>query len=199
MDSLLVDGSIPSRVAEIDARSRFRRIARTSTGSTSGHNGCPSRPSSSCVISRGEQGQLIFYALDPLQGQGKEIIRTKLGEPKDLEWSISPDGSHIAIASEDQLREQIRILDLQNGTERNLSVPKGWIIESISWAADGNALFAGVSSSKFALARIDLDGHTHTLLERDGWVGLPSSSPDGRHLTFFQKTSDDNLWLLENF
>jgi serine/threonine protein kinase/dipeptidyl aminopeptidase/acylaminoacyl peptidase len=161
--------------------------------------GCPSRPSSSCVISRGEQGQLIFYALDPLQGQGKEIIRTKLGEPKDLEWSISPDGSHIAIASEDQLREQIRILDLQNGTERNLSVPKGWIIESISWAADGNALFAGVSSSKFALARIDLDGHTHTLLERDGWVGLPSSSPDGRHLTFFQKTSDDNLWLLENF
>lgn len=31
---------------------------------------CLSRSSSSCVISRGEQGQLIFYALDPLRGTG---------------------------------------------------------------------------------------------------------------------------------
>jgi serine/threonine protein kinase/Tol biopolymer transport system component len=163
--------------------------------------GCPLRPSSPCVISRGEQGQLIFYALDPLQGQGKEIIRTKLGQGNDdLQWSISPDGSHIAIASRAQLHEQIRILDLQNGTERNLSLPKGWFIYGFSWAADGKALFASVDLTGFLISRIDLDGNTHVLLKRDvAWIGVPISSPDGRHLSYFMGTVDDNYWLLENF
>ena len=161
---------------------------------------CPSRPSSSCVISRGEQGQLVFYVLDPVQGQGKEIIRTKLGRADDLEWSISSDGSHIATASWSQLREQIRILDLQNGTERNLSLPKGWGIMGLSWAADGKALFAGVDATDWPISRIDLDGNTHVLLKRAGaWVGGPHSSPDGRHLAYFQGTVEDNYWLLENF
>jgi serine/threonine protein kinase len=161
---------------------------------------CPSRPSSSCVISRGEQGQLIFYALDPLQGQGKEIIRTKLGQANDLEWSISPDGSHIALASWTQLREQIRILDLQNGTERNLSLPKGWDIPALCWAADGKALFASAYSTEWLISRVDLDGNTHVLLKRtSAWFGGPLSSPDGRHLAYFQGTVDDNYWLLENF
>ena len=162
---------------------------------------CPSRPSSSCLISRGERGQLIFYALDPVQGQGKEIIRTKLEQANDLAWSISPDGSHIAIASWARLREQIRILDVQNGSERNLALPKNWQIEGLSWAADQKALFAGVGgSSDFLIARIDLDGNTHVLFDRMGvWLGGPYSSPDGRHLAYFQQTSDDNLWLLKNF
>jgi Tol biopolymer transport system component len=162
--------------------------------------GCPSRPSSPCVISREEQGQLIFYALDSLRGQGKEIIRTKLGQDNDLGWSISPDGSHIAIASGAQLREQIRILDLQNGTERNLSLPKGWYIYGLSWAADGKALFASVPSTEFLISRIDLDGNTHVLFKRVvPWIGGPISSPDGRRLAYFEGTVDDNLWLLENF
>jgi Tol biopolymer transport system component len=138
--------------------------------------------------------------LDPLQGQGKEIIRTKLGQANDLDWSISPDGSHIALASWTQLREQIRILDLQNGTERNLPVPKGWDISALSWAADGRALFAGVYSTEWLISRIDLEGNTHVLLKgASAWYGSPISSPDGRHLTYFQGTVDDNYWLLENF
>ena len=161
---------------------------------------CPSQPSSSCVISRGEQSQLIFYALDPVQGQGKEIIRTKLGQANDLQWNISPDGSHIAIASWTQLREQIRILDLQNGTERNLPLPKAWDVSGLCWAADGKALFASVYSTELLISRIDLNGNTHVLFERVGaWIGGPISSPDGRHLAYFQGAVEDNYWLLENF
>jgi serine/threonine protein kinase len=160
---------------------------------------CPSRSSSSCVISRGEQDQLIFYALDPLQGQGKEVIRTKWGQTSDLSWSISPDGSRIAIASRAQLREQVRILDLRNGTERNLRLPQGWSIYGLCWAADGKAVFASVASTGFLIARIDLDGKTHVLLERENGCGAPSLSPDGRHLAYFQGTFESNVWLLENF
>src|SRR5208282_5472090 len=54
---------------------------------------CPVRPASSCVFIHWEQGQLIFYAIDPVQGRGKELARTKLGLPTDLYWSVSPEGS----------------------------------------------------------------------------------------------------------
>jgi len=161
---------------------------------------CPAGPVGSCVISRAEEGQLIFYGLDPVQGQGKEIMRTKLGQANDLEWSISPGGSQIALVSDAQLREQVRILDLQKGTERNLQLPKKWSITNLSWAADGKALYAGVHSNEVLISRIDMDGNTRVLVQqKSGWVGLPFSSPDGQHLAYFQQTSDDNLWLLENF
>ena len=39
---------------------------------------CPRKGSSPCVVSRWEQGELIFYALDPLHGQGNAVVRTKL-------------------------------------------------------------------------------------------------------------------------
>ena len=128
---------------------------------------CPVRPASSCVFSHWEQGQLIFYALDPVQGRGKELARTKLGPAADLGWRVSPEGSRIAVVSTDQLREQVRILDFRNGTERNLPLPHGWRIWSLSWTADGNALFAAaVRSTGYFIARIELDGKTRVLLNR---------------------------------
>ena len=135
---------------------------------------CPVRPASSCVFSHWEQGQLIFYALDPVQGRGKELARTKLGPSTDVDWRVSPEGSRIAVASLDQLREQVRIIDFRNGTERNLQLPHGWIIWSLSWTADGNALFAAGLSTEYFIARIELDGKTRVLLNRgrSQWLGL---------------------------
>jgi Tol biopolymer transport system component/DNA-binding winged helix-turn-helix (wHTH) protein len=158
---------------------------------------CPSRTSSWCVISRWEQGQLIFYVLGPLLGQGKELIRTKLEHSDELSWSVSPDGSRIAIASDGR----VRILDLGNGTERDLRLPQGWFVQDPSWAADGNTLFAGViSAGGNLIARIDLDGKAQILSERaNGYVGYPHPSPDGRHLAYVQGTFENNVWLLENF
>ncbi len=71
---------------------------------------CPSRPFRSCALSSWEQGQMIFYTLDPVRGRGKELARTKLASPDELyDWNISADGSRIAAATADQLR----ILDLE--------------------------------------------------------------------------------------
>jgi Tol biopolymer transport system component len=162
---------------------------------------CPVRPASSCVFSHWEQGQLIFYALDPVHGRGKEFARTKLGSPADSTSSVSPEGSRIAVASMGQLPEQIRIVDLRNGTERNLHLPPGWRIWQVSWATDGNALFAAAGAAGSFIARIELDGKTRVLLNlaRSQWLSSPCPSPDGRHLAFRQRTFESNAWLLENF
>jgi eukaryotic-like serine/threonine-protein kinase len=162
---------------------------------------CPSRPAGSCVFSHWEQGQLIFYALDPVRGQGKEFARTKLGQTADLGWTLSSEGSRIAVASRDELPEQVRVLDSRNGTERNLHLPHGWRIFDLGWAADGRALFAAVRSAGYFIARIEMDGQTRTLIDRgrNQWLSAPRPSPDGRHLAFGQRTTESNAWLLENF
>src|SRR5271166_5893887 len=67
---------------------------------------CPVRTASSCVFSHLEQGQLVFYELDPVQGRGKELARTRLGPSMRVDWRVSPEGSRIAVASADQLHEQ---------------------------------------------------------------------------------------------
>jgi eukaryotic-like serine/threonine-protein kinase len=162
---------------------------------------CPFNPARACLLSRWEQGQLIFYSLDPVQGQGKQASATKMGHPNDLNWSVSADGSRIAITSSDQLKEQVRILDLGDGTEHNLQLPQGWYIWSLSWARDGKALFAAAQSTNYMIVRIDADGESRVLLDkgREHWLYAPISSPDGHHLTFTQQTFENNVWLLENF
>ncbi len=159
---------------------------------------CSSRPGGLCVLSRREQGHRIFYELDSLQGLGKEVART---EGVTADFAISPEGTRIAAISRDRPGEHVRILDLRNGAERNLQLPQGWWVASISWAADGGALLATVRSTTFLIVRIKLDGKTHVLLDRGRNQGLASTcpSPDGRYLAFSQQTFESNYWLLENF
>jgi eukaryotic-like serine/threonine-protein kinase len=162
---------------------------------------CPLNQAASCLLSRGEQGELAFYALDPVHGPGKELARTKLGNADDLYWSISPDGSGIAISSQDQLPQQIRITDLLAHAERNLSLPQGLRIYGLTWTPDGKALIASASQAgNQELIRIELDGRTHVLLERGRHeLEDPVPSPDGRYLAFSQRSLENNVWLLENF
>jgi eukaryotic-like serine/threonine-protein kinase len=162
---------------------------------------CPGSSTSSCLLSRWEQGQLRFYALDPLQGQGKEVASTKLGTPTHLDWSVSSDGSAIAIASQDQLHGLVRILDSSNGRERDIALPLGWNIWNLAWAADKKALFVAAQTKDYFIASIGLDGTTHVLLDRGRaqWLSNPCPSPNGRHLAFSQRTSESNAWLIENF
>jgi Tol biopolymer transport system component len=118
-----------------------------------------------------------------------------------LTWSVSPEGSRIAVATPDRLPEQVRVLDSRNGTERNLHLPHGWRIFNLGWSVDGNALFAAARSTGYFIARIELNGQTHVLIDRgkNQFVGYPCPSPDGRYLAFSQRTWETNAWLLENF
>jgi eukaryotic-like serine/threonine-protein kinase len=185
-----VSGGSPEKISEFpqDAATDFR---------------CPTHPGSPCVLSRWERGRLIFYPLDAVKGPGKELGSTQLEMPGDLDWSVSPDGSRIAIESSDQLRGQVRILDLKSGTEHSLQLPPGWFLWHLGWAADGDSLLAAAQSRStgYMLARIELDGKARVLLSRgrnQATLSL-SLSPDGRYLAFSGLSWENNAWLLENF
>jgi serine/threonine protein kinase/dipeptidyl aminopeptidase/acylaminoacyl peptidase len=156
---------------------------------------CPSGPGGFCVFSRADQGHMSFYELDPLKGLGKEVGRIE--GPAGPAFGVSPDGTHVAVPS----KGQIHILNSQNGTDRVFQLPQGWYIYSLQWVADGAALFAAVQSTEGLIARIELDGKTRVLLDqgRNHVLNFALPSPDGRRLTFMQRTSESNFWLLENF
>ena len=154
---------------------------------------CPTHPDASCLFSRKEKDELVFYALDPLRGVGKEIGRTR--EPVGLAWAISRDGARVAISDDTGLR----LIDLRNGAEHEL--PLRGLVWSVCWSPDGKALFAAMQSGDYLLVRMDLDGKTRVLLNRgrNQWLTNAAVSPDGRYLAFTQQSWDTNSWLLENF
>ena len=93
---------------------------------------CPTHPDASCLFSRREKDALVFYALDPLRGIGKEAGRTR--EPVGRAWAISPDGARIAIGDDTGLR----LIDLRNGVEHEL--PSTGLVWSVFWSPDGKSL-----------------------------------------------------------
>jgi eukaryotic-like serine/threonine-protein kinase len=161
---------------------------------------CPINPASSCVISHWNQGKLAFYALDPVQGQGQEITRTRFEQTHVQTWAISPDGSRVAVLNWTEQGSQISLVGLRNGAEVNVPLSPPWQPESLAWMVDGNAVF-GTMGSPYGIVRIGFDGKSTLLLDRgrNQWVSAPVASPDGLHLAFTQQTFEANAWLLENF
>jgi Tol biopolymer transport system component len=168
------------------------QVLEAQNSATTGFD-CPAHDGAVCVFGRREDKDYVFYELDPLSGLGKEVARTH--EPVGSAWGISPDGDRIAIEVEGGLR----LIDLRTRAERNLQVPGSFW--SISWAADGKAVFAAIQNGDYTLVRIELNGKTHVLLNRgrNQWLGFALASPDGTHLAFSQQSWDTNSWLLENF
>jgi len=166
---------------------------------------CSSRAGSTCVLSRWEQDQLTFFAFDALKGQGKPLIKTHMQAPKSLWWSISPNGSRIAIKSDDQLRDRIRILNVKKANENDVQLPKASHLWEQEWTPDGKALIVAVSSEETGgscLGYMDLQGGITCLIR--GTVNQYFGdnivfSPDGHSLAFGQRGWSDNVWLVENF
>lgn len=161
---------------------------------------CPRHPAVSCALSRGEQGQLVFYALDADHGLGKELARTKLHDAEDLQTDITSDGRRLAISSADQLPGKIRFLDIANRTERDLSIPPGESVFSLAWAADGKSLFVALSQAgHYKLVEIKPDASIHTVWDagQHEIINL-ASSPNGGYLAFSRRTLENNVWLLDN-
>ena len=162
---------------------------------------CSRAPATLCVLAERSQDrkQIIFTSFDPLKGRGRELARFTADAQGNYGWSLSPDGSHIAVL--DNQAGQIHILSLHEDAEVGFAV-KGWDgLDALNWAANGKALFVS-SHTQYgsALLNVDLRGDTHVLWKQEGGlgtVGIPS--PDGRHLAMLGWSLNSNIWMMENF
>ena len=162
-----------------------------------------------CIIGRTEKDDLVFYPLDPLKGQGSELGRTTVGAAGAwLSWDLSPDGTQIVVSGsvglDDTARHEskVRIYDLKQHTQRDLTLPPRVIFMSVCWSADGRAFYGGGQrgNEEFLMVRLDLSGNMKILARKPvAYYVQLVPSPDGRFLAYMQQTVDSNAFLLDNF
>jgi DNA-binding winged helix-turn-helix (wHTH) protein/Tol biopolymer transport system component len=157
---------------------------------------CPSVAESACVLREAiDKKQFVYFALDPVKGIGQELARTAW-EPSILgDWSISPDGSMVAIANHDSLHPSIRFVSLTRAAAGLKEIPVegfGTLLGPM-WAVDGRGLFVeSKMESGYSLLYVDLKGHAKTLRDSPTPIwAVPSH--DGTKLAFPAVTFRSNV------
>jgi Tol biopolymer transport system component/DNA-binding winged helix-turn-helix (wHTH) protein len=162
---------------------------------------CARPPATVCLIMEyGEnRKQVVVTTFDPLKGRGREILRFDLPKENYFQYDVSPDGTRILWANEQE--GPIHILSLSGQPPQEIKV-KGWSdFGDIGWASNGKALLIsnGVQGGS-VLLHVDLQGNAHVLWQQLGIKGTwGRQSPDGRHLAMLGWAVDSNLWMMENF
>jgi len=169
---------------------------------------CARSPATLCVMAErsADRKQLVFAALDPVKGRGRELAEVKTDPIAEYQWDLSSDGARISILRNREgptpfnLERRIQILSLNDRAQKEITV-KGWnYLKNAVWMADGKGLFvSSLNERGSVLLRVDLRGNAHVLWEHKsgGTYGLPS--PDGHHLAMLDQTENTNIWMLENF
>jgi len=168
---------------------------------------CAVAPASLCALAEGtpDHKQLIFTAFDPMKGRGSELLRIDTDPGATYSWSLSPDGTQLAVLNPDEGRIHILHLD---GRPKEEIAPKNFTFgEALDWAADGKGLFVDNPTAKgTALSYLDLHGNTHVVWEETTSVGARGietpwgiPSRDGKHLAINGIYASSNVSLLENF
>ena len=165
---------------------------------------CARAPSTVCIFSKFSANGLVLMTFDPVAGKEKELTRIEDPEWYFYNWTLSSDGSTLALSKKHRTQEQaaIRLLPVAGGTERTITFQPWSGIAYIDWAADGRSLWVRASSpaGTETLLNVDLHGKVKPVLEESemdlGWA-IPS--PDGRHLAIWKASGSSNAWLLENF
>ena len=165
---------------------------------------CARSPSKVCIVSEFFANHLDFSIFDPAAGKRDLLTRIEGSDWYLYNWTLSPDGSTLAMAKKQRLPgpADIRLLRIAGGKERALTL-KDWTgISSLDWAADGRSIWVTASSPTGiqTLLNVDLRGEAKPVFqEPEKYLGWAIPSPDGRHVALWESGSSSNAWLLDGF
>lgn len=155
-----------------------------------------------CVLSEFEKetGKLVFSTVDPLRVKKSELVRLGTDPAGSPVWDLSPDGSSVAIVDLDEHQDNIRVVQLRDGSSRLIGLGGSEHLSGISWSADGKGWFVTSSSVRGAtIFRVSSNGGVSELWTTSSLLGAPLASPDGKNLAFTISTFNSNVWVVENF
>jgi len=162
---------------------------------------CARIPSRLCLFSTQVADTTTFFSFDPEHGIGSEVARTKTGTGAN--WSLSPDGSLLAIVKDGEHDGRIGFMSLPAGVVREV-VLKDWPqLSTVDWSADGKGLLMSstTSNSTPVLLFVDREGKARVIWEGQKYGSLQWAipSPDGRYLALNLYVGERNVWMIENF
>jgi DNA-binding winged helix-turn-helix (wHTH) protein len=159
---------------------------------------CPLIAGGTCVV-RETIGNtaLVYNAIDPATGIGRELARTPWHPIVMGDWGLSPDGSIISVTDHDLTRPTLHLIPLSSGPKAIPSeIPlrgHGTLLSS-SWAADGHSLFVQCRTKDgFELVSLDRTGKLR-LLHKSSVPIWAIPSHDGKKIAFPERTSSNDVW-----
>lgn len=161
---------------------------------------CTMAPANLCAFAErsADERQLIFTSLDVRNGRGRELAHVDVDPGGDYRWSLSPDGTRIAVLN--ALDRAIRIVSLAGGPAHEFRVEGAKALGYVSWTSDGQRLIVPSVDSRMAtLLSVDMRGAATVVWQQPGAVdisGIPSL--DGRRVAIWVRSRHANLWLAEN-
>ena len=167
---------------------------------TYGRPRCSFSPGSVCAVAeQSEDGKpLVFTAFDA-QGRGAVLASFETEPAAVYSWSLSSDGTRIAILKHWDTR--IHVVSLDGQAPQEIAIKGSTRLAGVYWAADGKGFFAvSKNESGMTLWHVNLQGEPHPLITLNGdTIGYGMPSPDGRHLAIVATTNNNNVWMMENF
>ena len=162
---------------------------------------CSSEPGSGCVLKRVEGDETAFYRFDP----GDGTLHDEVGRvgfrlvPPLGRCDLSPDGVRIAMVA----NEALWVLELEDGSIREIETDWPGSPSSVSWSGDGAWLcLAGTAGEASSwVRRVDLDGGSKLLWRTDevGILPFARPSPDGSGVALSVVKGETDVWMVENF
>ena len=159
---------------------------------------CSRQLGAACVLSEATEREVVFSSFTAVPSATKtEIFRIEAGNPNNVFWDLSADGSRVAYGERGP-SSVIHIRELRRSTTRDISIPQWPELLTVGWAADSGSLFAtNFAPTGSSLLHISLDGRVGFLYKSPKDAELPKASPDGRYLAFGAVQSSSNVWLIE--
>lgn len=157
---------------------------------------CPSM-GKDCVLGIPQDSQhFSFWTLDPLRGKQKQLITIPASWKTHGDWDVSPDGSNVALVSQETSQPEIHLVELASGKTQEILLSFQYPVTAINWMANGEGWIVAASTSfGNELYYVNAKGTPKPLRETATYTwGVPS--PDGSKLAFADLDVDSNVWLL---
>jgi len=163
---------------------------------------CARAPADVCVYSTITDAGLSFFRFDLSGGEAERFFAIKDELAQLYNWSLSPDGTTLAIAKGKwgDGEPRIHLVSLQGSSDRWLTIHGAAGVSALDWAADSRSLWAGTSADKEnELLRIDLDGNARVVWHpKNVAVAWAIPSRDGKYLALHVRSNSANVSMIEH-
>lgn len=161
---------------------------------------CARSPSKLCLLNTGVGSSTQFFSFDPEDGKTREFASFQVSEQPN--WSLSPDGSQLALILYGPERKVTFMAVGDKGTHE-VELNQWPRLNYIDWAFDGKGVFvtSQTATGVPVVLNVEPDGDHRVLLEGDKgtWYWWCIPSPDGRYVALEEVTGENNVWMVENF
>lgn len=161
---------------------------------------CARSPSKVCVLSTHAERAGRLYQFDEEDGATRNFAEFKMNGL--VSWSLSPDGSQVAIAYTHG-EPKVVFMNMANHSMHDVEL-HGWLhIHGVDWTGAGKSVYviALKSDGTSDVAEVEPSGNYRLVLpgneDRRYWWAI--QSPDGRHVLLEQIPGENNVWMVENF